>query len=410
MQTDPSMKQTVQIGSMDKDDQHRCRACGSSDLWIFLELMDLPVHVGVQWSTRFAARACPRGDIRLAFCYTCGLISNVAFHPDRLNYRHSYDNSLDLSPLYRAYAQRAAEELIQNYDLHHTTVMEIGCGTGDFLRLLCTLGDNHGVGFDPSYDAAKNRNGKCADIEIVRDFYSSQYAHFHGKLICCRQVFEHIPHPREFVRILRDAIGQRTETVVYFEVPNAHYILRDLAVWTIIYEHCSYFSPAAIAHLFTSQGFAIRKLCESYGGQFVTLEAVPVHACDNPSFGQHQAAQATIAAITSFVAKYKDKIKQWHSFIDNIDKQRSRAVLWGAGARAVSFLNIIGVTDPIPYVVDINPRKAGKHLPGTGQQVVPPEFLQEYRPDIVIIMNDLYEDEIRDRIAKVGVDAECLCA
>jgi hypothetical protein len=45
--------------------------------------------------------------------------------------------------------------------------------------------------------------------------------------------------------------------------------LRDLAIWGIIYEHYSYFSPASLAHAFASRGFAWQHLYETFEGQFL---------------------------------------------------------------------------------------------------------------------------------------------
>jgi hypothetical protein len=59
-------------------------------------------------------------------------------------------------------------------------------------------------------------------------------------------------------------------------------------------------------------------------------------------------------------------------------------------------------------VVDINPRKHGMYVPGSGQQIVPPEFLKEYRPDAVIVMNSIYRNEIRSWTTALGVDATCI--
>ena len=68
--------------------------------------------------------------------------------------------------------------------------------------------------------------------------------------------------------------------------------------------------------------------------------------------------------------------------------------MWGAGSKGVTFLNMIDSRYQIEYVIDINPRKHGKYIPGTGQKIVSPEFLREYIPDIVIVMNLIYENEI----------------
>ncbi|MGB5010628.1 MAG: hypothetical protein WBO88_10160, partial [Candidatus Dechloromonas phosphoritropha] len=60
------------------------------------------------------------------------------------------------------------------------------------------------------------------------------------------------------------------------------------------------------------------------------------------------------------------------------------------------------------YVVDINPHRHGYYLPTTGQQIVAPEFLREYQPDVVIIMNAVYRDEIGWELARMALRPEIL--
>ena len=78
-------------------------------------------------------------------------------------------------------------------------------------------------------------------------------------------------------------------------------------------------------------------------------------------------------------------------------------MVWGGGAKAVSFLNLLELGEAIEYVVDINPGKQGSYLAGTGQRIVPPEFLREHRPDEVIVMNPVYLVEIERQLGELGV-------
>ena len=60
--------------------------------------------------------------------------------------------------------------------------------------------------------------------------------------------------------------------------------------------------------------------------------------------------------------------------------------------------------------MDVNTIKHAKYIPGTGQQIVSPEFLKQYRPDAIVVMNPNYRVEIARQVAKLGVEAELLCA
>ena len=86
-------------------------------------------------------------------------------------------------------------------------------------------------------------------------------------------------------------------------------------------------------------------------------------------------------------------------------------MLWGAGSKGVNFLNILDIAhEAVEYVVDINPRKHGCYICGSGQQIVPPSFLQDYQPDVIILMNSVYQDEVASAIREMGVTAEIMVA
>jgi hypothetical protein len=84
-------------------------------------------------------------------------------------------------------------------------------------------------------------------------------------------------------------------------------------------------------------------------------------------------------------------------------------VVWGAGSKGVTFLNVLEVGELIAYIVDLNPRKHLKYIADTGQQIVSPEFLLTYRPEVVIVMNPIYLEEIQTLLDTMGLHPVCLC-
>ena len=81
----------------------------------------------------------------------------------------------------------------------------------------------------------------------------------------------------------------------------------------------------------------------------------------------------------------------------------------GSRLKGCNFLNILNTTDKVKYVVDINPRKHGNYIAGTGQEIIPPEFLKSYKPDYIIVMNPIYLDEVREYANnKLGLSVELL--
>jgi hypothetical protein len=228
-------------------------------------------------------------------------------------------------------------------------------------------------------------------------------------LLCCRHLLDHISTPREFLSGLREIITARQDAMAYFEVPNCRDIFLGPYPWLIIYEHCLYFTNASLAQLFTECGYAVLRVGTSYGDTFSFVEARPAGQPQDGQNGRRADLSDLAAAIEVFPTRYAQVIESWHNRLGELLNKKDRVVLWGAGARAVGFTSAVGAADHIPFVVDLNSRKWGHYLSGTGQEIVPPEFLREYSPNAVIIMNAIYKDEIESQVRGLGLSSALLC-
>lgn len=72
----------------------------------------------------------------------------------------------------------------------------------------------------------------------------------------------------------------------------------------------------------------------------------------------------------------------------------------------MAFLTALKLTDEIDGAVDINPRKQGTYLPGSGHRVVAPTDLRKVQPDLVVVMNASYMEEIRDELHRLRLEPE----
>lgn len=392
--------------------QRECPACFNSQMTVFFEVDNAPVFCNVLWPSRAEALAACRAPIRLAHCHQCGLIYNIAFDPQLMEYSPAYENSLHFSPRFQRYAEELAGRLIQQYGLFDKDIIEIGCGQGDFLALLQRLGNNRVLGFDPSYTPEKTATEAAGSaVRILPEVYSEKHARHPADLVCCRHVLEHIDRPLDFLRGIRNTIGPRYKSVVYFEVPNALYTLKDMGMWDIIYEHCSYFTSESLAKLFMSASFAPIRLTEQYDGQFLTIEARPVAVKPDSGADAEPALPNIQDLINSLHKAYKDRVDSWQRTLSQFKQQENRVVLWGAGSKGVTFLNTLDISHQhIEYIVDLNPRKHGQFVAGTGQQVIAPEFLKEYRPQTIIIVNPIYRAEIQQIVQGLGLTSELMLA
>ena len=114
--------------------------------------------------------------------------------------------------------------------------------------------------------------------------------------------------------------------------------------------------------------------------------------------------------VARFAADHRQKLADWNRRLAEFRATDERVVVWGSGGKGISFLNSLPTAGLISYVVDINPDRQQKHIPGTAQQIVPPEFLIDYRPDTVILTNQLYESEIRQQLQELGIEVNFLTA
>jgi ABC-type enterochelin transport system substrate-binding protein len=91
-----------------------------------------------------------------------------------------------------------------------------------------------------------------------------------------------------------------------------------------------------------------------------------------------------------------------------VKQKGQKTTIWGAGSKGVAFLTTLNVREEINYVVDINPYRQGTYMARTGQEIVSQDFLKEYNPDIIIVMNPIYVKEISQCISRMGLNPEVI--
>lgn len=382
----------------------KCPACATVGPEPLFEIRNVSVRSHTLWPTAEAAKAVPRGDIALGLCLGCGLIYNYVFDPALVEYSKTYDATLEFSPYYQKYASETVARLTEKYGLRDKTIVEIGCGTGAFLAQLCAAGGNRGYGFDPGADAVPDR-AEGSDCTIIAERYTSKHAGLGADFIVCRHVLEHLDDPRRFLEELRRTVSGGF--AVYFEVPNSLDKMPDHGIWDVIYEHVSYFHDASLARLFRNAGFAVEAIYPAYERQFLCLEgkAAEGRVGEAPLSAGNDVAEARATART-VGAHYATKTAYWRGELERLFQARRNVVLWGAGAKATSFLGAVTGADRIQCVIDVNPRKQGNFMAGGGQPIVAPEALAKSGVDVVLITNPLYLEEIGDMLANLGLEAE----
>jgi SAM-dependent methyltransferase len=375
-----------------------CRICGSDAREALIEFAAVPVNCSELHRTSAEAVSAPTGPIRLVLCSTCGDVCNQAFDASILTYDASYENALDFSPSFRDYLCALADDLTERHDLHGRTVVEVGCGQGSFLAALCAGGENRGYGFDPSYRADVDLP---ETVEILTQLFDPATATVRGDLYCARHVLEHIPEPLEFLHKLRPAVAEGNATL-YIEVPAGEAVFGGDASFDLNNPHVSYFSAPALVGLLGRAGYEVERVDHRFGGQYLSVEA---HASDAPATPVPRTEiDAFVAQARTAAATLDRELDQARARVDGARSRGRETALWGAGAKAVTFIALLDRR--VDAMIDINPRKLGSFLPGSGVAIEAPATLAAHRPEVVFVLNPMYRDEIAGMLAANGVDTE----
>lgn len=380
-----------------------CPCCGGNATEVLYSVASIPVHSCVLLDTAGAARAFPKRDLELAFCRDCGFAFNHKFDEAVIGYSTDFEESQHFSGTFNAFARSLARSIAERCTLRGKRVLEIGCGKGEFLVELCETGGATGIGIDPGYRADAGRRPTDAKVEFIVDTFGPAYKTLDFDAVLCRHTLEHIPRVAEFVGSIRDMRSADEGTWVVFETPDFERVLAEGAFWDIYYEHCSYFSPGTHARLFRAQGFDVTELELVYDGQYIVQFAKPSRSPTRGRLPLEHDLEHLVRCADAFPERARVQRERWLGRIADARAAGRRIVLWGGGSKAVSFLTTLGLGEEIDAAVDINPYKQGRFTPGTGHPVIAPRALVDNPPDLVIVMNPIYRDEVKAALSGLGL-------
>ena len=383
---------------------HTCPVCEGQELSPFLQRNQVPVHQNLVVTTQNAARSVTRGVLDLVACEHCGFIFNRAFDLSRLAYGEDYDNTQSCSAYFDDYLDQLVEDLVVRQGLNNCTIVEVGCGKGQFLHKLVSFPDanNKGFGFDPSYVGLDTD----LDGQLVfrRCYYDDSCTDVVADVVICRHVIEHVPEPMALLRSVRMALKQSPHARVFFETPCVDWILRNKVVWDFFYEHCSLFTKESLSAAFVKAGFTVERVEHVFGGQYLWLEARVTDTVLPAAQSQPETA-----ALARVYGKDEEHLnRQWRARLSEL-KACGNIALWGAGAKGATFANLV---DPegllIECVVDLNPNKQGRYIPGTGHPIVAPAELAQRHVKSAVLMNPNYRVENLRLLAEADIKLDLI--
>ncbi|MEN7972443.1 MAG: class I SAM-dependent methyltransferase [Verrucomicrobiota bacterium] len=384
----------------------KCPCCSSVDLDDFLTIRNAPTQSLVTIKNRKEALAIPRKDIVLTFCNSCGFVFNSEFDTAIDYFSQGYEDQQGFSQTFVKFLSEVSGKFIDKYGIRNKRVVEVGCGKGDFLRLFCKAGNNRGTGIDPAW--VPGRGEEVPGVDFIPEFYSGKHGELKPDCITCRHTLEHIHDTDGFMQTLRRSIPAGSSPVLFFEVPCIVRILEVQAFWDIFCEHCSYFSPGSLARLFRRNGFEVLDMFLEYENQYLFIEAKPVNSLSEAVHPMEESTEELRGMIRHFVEQLDLQLGEWRKRLVRYKREGRKVVVWGGGSKSVGFLTQFADLDAIAHVCDINPHMQGNFIPGIGKQYVGPSFLEEYNPDVVIVMNSVYMEEIRQDLANRGLHPEML--
>lgn len=356
-------------------------------------------------ASRSEAIACPRADLSLDVCKECGLISNSAFDAPAHDYGASYEEVQSFSPRFRAYAAELADQIVERHALVGRDVFEIGSGRGDFLAELVSRTQGRGFAVDPSY-----RDGDLAAeladlIAIDKTFFAAEHVPPKAGAILCRHTLEHVHDVATFLREVRAGLERARAAIALFEVPDTRRVLEEGAFWDLYYEHSSYFTAGSLARAFRASGLAPVRLEQTFDDQYLLITAT-AHGETSEPLPEEESAAEVVALGERFARAFDETRRYWQRKLHAAHSRGARTAIWGAGSKGVGFLSMLGVADEVDYAVDVNPEKQGMFMPGTGHEILPPDRLADVPPDLVVVMNPIYADEIAADLTGRGLETE----
>lgn len=375
----------------------KCRHCQADVRLPFLDLATAPP------SNAYLAEAklnLPETwyPLRVLVCETCWLVQteDYAHHEQLFSSDYAYFSSYSSSWL--EHAQRYVAAMVERFELNsQSMVVEVAANDGYLLQYVqarkipC-------LGIEPTASTARAARDK--GIEVIEEFFGVALANRllatrpAADLIAANNVLAHVPDINDFVAGFARLLKPRG--VATFEFPHLVQLVQHCQFDTIYHEHFSYLSLTANQRILERNGLSVFDVEEldTHGGslrvfaQRADTRSHPVSPAVGAMLAREAAAGLTTAAYYSGFQERANAVKNdLLRFLLNARKDSKRVGAYGAAAKGNTLLNYAGVrSDLLPWVVDRNPSKQGKYLPGSRIPIVAEATIEAEQPDYIIIL------------------------
>jgi len=377
-------------GTVQSRPVEQCRCCGGSHLEVVLDLGCTPLANALPSDLSIPE---PTYPLAVAICRDCALVQTTYWVSGEVIFGGDYPYFSSYSTDYLRHARDHALELIEERRLGpESLVVEIASNDGYLLRNFVERGVPV-LGIDPARGPAETARG--IGVPTLEEYFGSELARGlraegrRADVVLGNNVLAHVDDPNQLAAGV--AILLADEGVAIFEVPYLVDLVERCAFDTIYHEHNCYFSLRALQNLFERHELHVvdvRRL-EVHGGSLRVSVARK---------GEEKAAVAELrsledrlgVATTDFYRQFAQRVEAVTSglrdLLTRLRDRGERVAAYGAAAKGATLANASGIgPDLVAYVVDRNPAKQGRFLPGVRIPIVPPERLEEDPPDLLLI-------------------------
>ena len=385
-----------------------CQGCGAP---LTLSLVDLglsPLSNAFVPASR-AGEADHAYPLHARVCQSCWLVQvDSVATPGEIFHDYVYFSSFSDSWL--EHCRVYAEMVTARFGLDaKSQVVEVASNDGYLLKNFVAAGIP-ALGVEPAANVAEAARARGVPTEVA--FFGAETARrlaAQGKsadLLAAKNVLAHVPDINDFVQGVRLLL--KPEGVFTVEFPHLLNLIRDAQFDTIYHEHFTYLSLLAVERVFARHGLRVFDVEETptHGG------SLRVFACLT---GASHAVQPGVAAISAkeaaaaldrpqgyagFQARVERVRDDLLAFLSQAKAEGRSVAAYGAAAKGNTLLNYSGVGPAdVAFVVDRNPAKQDKLLPGSRIPVRAPEAIDAARPDYILILPWNLRDEVVDQLA-----------
>jgi SAM-dependent methyltransferase len=388
-----------------------CRFCGAVLARSFIDLGMQPLANSFLAASDLA-RPEPRYPLHARLCEDCLLVQvDDAVPPEAIFSDYAYFSSYAAG--WVEHARRYAEMAHRRFGLGpRSRVVEIASNDGYLLQHFTALGVLV-LGVEPAANVAEAAIAKGIRTDIA--FFGRATAERlaaaaeSADLIVANNVLAHVPDINDFVAGLKRLL--RPDGVITIEFPHLLRLIEQVQFDTIYHEHFSYFSLLAAERVLARHGLAVFDAAElpTHGGSLRLFVAHAERAlAPEPGLVQVRGLEAAAGmdraeAYAGFRPRVESARRGLLNFLDRAAAERRSVAAYGAAAKGNTMLNFCAVgPERVAYVVDRNPRKQGRFLPGSHIPIHAPEMVQRTRPDYLLILPWNLAGEISRQMAGIA--------